>query len=89
MSEAEAKQIERMKSLLGVQQDAFRHERHRPIDLRKADLARIADMCRKNADAINEAISRDFGNRAAQESIIAELARRADDADAGQGHRSP
>tara|TARA_R110000868_G_scaffold56830_1_gene176018 strand:- start:1643 stop:3064 length:1422 start_codon:yes stop_codon:yes gene_type:complete len=74
MSEAEAKQIERMKSLLGVQQDAFRHERHRPIDLRKADLARIADMCRKNADAINEAISRDFGNRAAQESILAELA---------------
>tara|TARA_R110000868_G_scaffold104596_1_gene288378 strand:+ start:7794 stop:9215 length:1422 start_codon:yes stop_codon:yes gene_type:complete len=81
MSEAEAKQIERMKSLLATQRDAFRHERHRPIDLRKADLARIADLCRKNSDAICEAISRDFGNRAKQESVIAEIAFVIQDAD--------
>lgn len=74
MSEAEAKQIERMKGLLAAQQSAFRSERHRPIDKRKADLDRIADLCRKNADAIAEAISKDFGNRAKQESVIAEIA---------------
>ncbi|WP_291844174.1 coniferyl aldehyde dehydrogenase [Maricaulis sp.] len=74
MSEAEAKQIERMKALLAAQQTAFRAERHRPIDKRKADLDRVADLCRKNADAIAEAISRDFGNRAKQESVIAEIA---------------
>lgn len=74
MSEAEAKQIERMKSLLASQKSAFRAERHRPIDKRKADLDRLADLCRKNADAIADAISQDFGNRARQESVIAELA---------------
>ena len=74
MSEAEAKQIERMKSLLEAQKAAFRGERHRPLDKRKADLDRIADLCRNNADAIAEAISRDFGNRARQESVIAEIA---------------
>ncbi|WP_300543029.1 coniferyl aldehyde dehydrogenase [Maricaulis sp.] len=74
MSEAEARQIERMKALLEAQKTAFRGERHRPVDKRKADLDRIAQMCRKNADAIADAISRDFGNRARQESIIAEIA---------------
>ena len=74
MSEAEAKQIERMKTLLADQKAAFRSDRHRPIEKRKADLDRIAELCRKNADAIAEAISRDFGNRAKQESVIAEIA---------------
>ncbi len=74
MSEAEAKQIERMKSILAAQKAAFRAERHRPLDKRKADLDRLADLCRNNADAIAEAISQDFGNRAKQESTIAELA---------------
>jgi coniferyl-aldehyde dehydrogenase len=74
MSEAEAKQIERMKALLTAQKAAFRAERHRPLDKRKADLDRVADLCRTHADAIAEAISRDFGNRAKQESVIAEIA---------------
>lgn len=74
MSDAEAKQIERMKSVLEAQKAAFRAERHRPIDKRRADLERVAELCRKNADAIAEAISRDFGNRARQESVIAEIA---------------
>lgn len=74
MSEAEARQIERMKSLLETQKTAFRGERHRPLDKRKADLDRIADICRTHADAIAAAISRDFGNRARQESVIAEIA---------------
>lgn len=74
MSEAEAKQIERMKTILEAQKTAFRGERHRPLDKRKADLDRIADLCRNNADAIADAISRDFGNRAHQESVLAEIA---------------
>lgn len=74
MSEAEAKQIERMKALLEAQKAAFRAERHRPLDKRKADLDRIASLCRDHADAIAGAISRDFGNRAREESVIAEIA---------------
>jgi coniferyl-aldehyde dehydrogenase len=74
MSEAEAKQIERMKALLEAQKAAFQAERHRPLDKRKADLDRIASLCRDHADAIAEAISRDFGNRAREESVIAEIA---------------
>lgn len=74
MSEAEAKQIERMKALLAAQKAAFRAERHRPLDKRKADLDRVANLCRTHADAIADAISRDFGNRAKQESVIAEIA---------------
>ena len=74
MSEAEAKQIERMKAVLEAQKAAFRTERHRPLDKRKADLDRIAGLCRTNADAIAEAISKDFGNRAREESVIAEIA---------------
>ena len=74
MSEAEAKQIERMKQVLEAQKSAFKAERHRPIDKRKADLDRVANLCRDNAEAIAEAISRDFGNRAREESIIAEIA---------------
>ncbi len=74
MSEAEAKQIERMKSILAAQKAAFRAERHRPLDKRKQDLDKIADLCRKNADAITDAISQDFGNRARIETAIAELA---------------
>ncbi|WP_203292474.1 coniferyl aldehyde dehydrogenase [Maricaulis parjimensis] len=74
MSEAEAKQIERMKQMLEAQKAAFKAERHRPIDKRKADLDRVAQLCRDNAEAIAEAISRDFGNRAREESIIAEIA---------------
>ena len=44
MSEAEAKQIERMKAVLEAQKAAFRTERHRPLDKRKADLDRIAGI---------------------------------------------
>ncbi|MBO6765003.1 coniferyl aldehyde dehydrogenase [Maricaulis sp.] len=74
MSEAEAKQIERMKAILEAQKTAFRGERHRPLDKRKADLERIANLCRNNPDAIAEAISKDFGNRAREESVLAEIA---------------
>lgn len=74
MSEAEAKQIERMKMLLDAQKDAFRAERHRALSKRREDLDRVADLCRKHTDAIAAAISEDFGNRALQESVVAEVA---------------
>lgn len=74
MSEAEAKQIERMKALLETQKQAFRGERHRPASKRREDLDRIIRLCKQNADAITDAINSDFGCRARQESIIGEIA---------------
>lgn len=74
MSEAEAKQIERMKMLLDAQKDAFRGERHRPLSKRREDLDRIAMLSRKHKDEIAQAISEDFGHRAIQESVVAEIA---------------
>ena len=74
MSDADAQQIERMTSLLDSQKAAFREERHRDIGRRREDLDRIINLCRNNADAIAEAICKDFGNRARQESMIAEVA---------------
>jgi coniferyl-aldehyde dehydrogenase len=74
MSEAETKQIERMKALLTAQKEAFASERHRPLAKRRDDIDRIAKICRDNADAIADAISADFGTRARQESVLAEIA---------------
>jgi coniferyl-aldehyde dehydrogenase len=74
MSDADAKQIERLKSLLASQKASFRKERHRDIARRREDMDRVANMCRENVDAIADAISQDFGNRARQESVIAEIA---------------
>ena len=64
MSDAESKQIERMKSILADQQTAFRNDRQRSLTERKADLAKIAKLCRDNVDAICEAINKDFSCRA-------------------------
>jgi len=74
MSDADAKQIERMKSLLATQKSAFRADSHRDVNRRKDDLDRLISLCQKNVDAIADAICHDFGNRARQESVIAEIA---------------
>jgi coniferyl-aldehyde dehydrogenase len=74
MSDADAKQVERLKSLLAAQKSAFKAERHRDLSKRREDLDRITALCQANADAIADAISEDFGNRARQESVIAEIA---------------
>lgn len=73
MSDAESKQIERMKSILGTQKSAFRADRQRSLENRKADLAKIAKLCRDNVDAICEAINQDFSCRAKQESVLGEI----------------
>ena len=73
MSDAESKQIERMKSILADQQTAFRNDRQRSLADRKADLAKIAKLCRDNVDAICEAINKDFSCRAREESIFGEI----------------
>ena len=44
MSDAESKQIERMKSILADQKSAFRADRQRSLAERKADLAKIARL---------------------------------------------
>ncbi|MFS2317820.1 coniferyl aldehyde dehydrogenase [Maricaulis sp. D1M11] len=74
MSELDARQIERMKDILERQKQAFKQDRHRPLARRKADLDAIATLCRSHADAIAQAISDDFGHRAQEESVIAEIA---------------
>lgn len=74
MSEAEAKQIERMKSLLASQKSAFAKQRHRPLADRRKDLDKIAAICRDHADTLCDAMNQDFGTRARFESVIAELA---------------
>jgi len=73
MSDAESKQIERMKSILADQKSAFRADRQRSLAERKADLAKIAKLCRDNVDAICEAINKDFSCRAREESIFGEI----------------
>ncbi|MCW5725513.1 MAG: coniferyl aldehyde dehydrogenase [Maricaulaceae bacterium] len=74
MSDADTKQIERMKAILKAQQDAFAAERHRAAEERRADLKKIADLTRTHADDIAKAISEDFGVRSAAETQLAEVA---------------
>ncbi len=73
MSEAEAKQIERMKSLLSAQKAAFAEERHRSLGDRRRDLDKVAAICRDHAETLCEAMNTDFGTRSKFESQIAEL----------------
>ncbi|MAL08753.1 MAG: coniferyl aldehyde dehydrogenase [Maricaulis sp.] len=73
MSENEARQIERLKSLLSSQREAFQVERHRPIDQRKADIDKIADLTKNHAADIIAAISADYGVRSCAETQIAEI----------------
>ena len=74
MSDADAKQIERMNSILKAQKAAFASDRHRSLDKRAEDLDRVIDLCKRYKDQIAEAIAQDFGVRPVQESLIAEVA---------------
>ena len=50
MSDVDARQIERMKTLLDTQKSAFDAERHRSLAARKDDLKRIEEMVKARAD---------------------------------------
>lgn len=74
MSDVEARQVERMKTLLTAQKSAFAAAPRRPIALRKEDLLKIETFTRDRADDICKAISADFGTRSLNESLIGEAA---------------
>jgi len=72
MSDIDARQIQRMKSLLTDQQAAFAQDRHRRLDERRADLDAIAALTAEHADEIADAIAEDYGARSPAETQIAE-----------------
>lgn len=73
MSDADARQIERLKQLFDSQKTAFGNERHRPLAKRAEDLDRLIDLCQRYSDKIVAAISEDFGVRAREETLIGEV----------------
>lgn len=73
MSETDARQIERLKSLLARQKEAFADQRHRPVEQRKSDIQKVADLTKAHAEEIMEAISADYGVRSCAETQIAEI----------------
>jgi len=73
MSDAAARQIERMKSVFAAQKSAFKTNKTRPYAERKADLEKLEAMVKEKADAFAEAVSADYGRRSAAETQIAEI----------------
>jgi len=64
---------ERLHLLLEMQRAAFNAERMPSLAVRRDRLQRVLAMTAKYADDIANAISRDFGHRAAQESQLADI----------------
>lgn len=73
MSDVEARQIERMKSVFAAQKAAFTANKMRPLSERAADIAKIEALAKDKADAFCNAVSADYGRRAAAETQIAEI----------------
>ena len=73
MSDIDARQIERMKSLLAGQQDAFARDRHRPLNERKADLEAVQTLTAAHAGEIADAIASDYGVRSKAETQLGEI----------------
>ena len=62
-----------MKSIMEAQRSAFDAAPNLPWVERKANLKKLGALIAKHQDEFISAISNDFGNRAAQETIIAEM----------------
>ncbi len=73
MSDVEARQIERMKSVFAAQKAAFTANKMRPLSERAADIAKIETLAKEKADAFSAAVNADYGRRAAAETQIAEI----------------
>ncbi len=86
MSDTDTKQIERLKSLLAKQKEAFSADRHRPIAERKADIGKVAEMVRDHAQDFMDAVSADYGNRSCAETQITEIGFTIAAAKHAQGH---
>lgn len=70
---SDEQQIERMTALLDAQKKAFAADRHRSIDERKADIAKVGDLVKHHAKDIMDAIAADYGARSCAETQIAEI----------------
>ncbi|EKF73190.1 aldehyde dehydrogenase [Alcanivorax hongdengensis A-11-3] len=66
-------EIQRMQRIFDVQKAAFRQQPYPSAEQRTELLGRIKPMLINNKDAIVDAINRDFSNRAADETRLAEL----------------
>ena len=66
-------QIQRMKRVFEAQKTAFRHHPYPDAEKRVEDIHRLKPMLLDNMDAWIEALNADFGNRAADETKLAEL----------------
>jgi coniferyl-aldehyde dehydrogenase len=64
---------EALPDVLARQRRAFLDHGAPSLDERRADLSRLRDAVKREADAIAEAISADFGARARQETLLAEI----------------
>lgn len=73
MSENDARQIERLKTLLARQREAFQSQRNRSIKERKTDIEKVASLTKNHAEDIIAAISADYGVRSCAETQIAEI----------------
>tara|TARA_R110002073_G_scaffold289878_10_gene454814 strand:- start:9465 stop:10877 length:1413 start_codon:yes stop_codon:yes gene_type:complete len=69
----DATQIERLKTLLAAQKAAFKADRQRSAEERKADIGKVGDLVKHHAEDIMQAIAADYGVRACPETQIAEI----------------
>jgi coniferyl-aldehyde dehydrogenase len=53
--------IQQLENALALQKKAFLKNQYPPIEERKANVGKIAQMVLANRDAIREAMSKDFG----------------------------
>ena len=64
---------ERLHLILQQQQRAYAAERNPSLAVRRDRLQRVIAMTQKHAQALADAISKDFGHRARQESLLADI----------------
>ncbi len=65
--------IETIAATLGSQRAAFQHQPRRALDLRREDLRKLEAVALDDAPAWIDAVSQDFGHRAATETHLLEL----------------
>ena len=61
-----------LKNILSTQKAAFDKAPNMPWAKRKANLQKLGDIIKSHEDEFVQAISKDFGHRAAEETILAE-----------------
>ncbi len=73
MSDIESRQVERMRAVLDAQKAAFERQRHRPLAERRNDIEKLETAVRERGEDLIKAVSADYGRRAPNETLIAEV----------------